>query len=66
MSLTVNFHAFAKAEYDTAVAWYDQARPGLGADFEAGVQAVFDEICTRPERYPISGRSLDIRRRRWK
>ena len=58
MRLTVDFRALARAKYDTALAWYDQARPGLGDGFEAEVQAVLDEIGTRPERYPISGSGL--------
>ena len=54
MKLTINFRALAKAEYDTAVAWYDQARPNLGYDFEAEVQDRLDEASTIPQRYPIS------------
>ena len=54
MSLPVSFRAPAQAEYDTAVAWYDQARPGLGRDFEAEVEAVLVAAAAAPDRYPVA------------
>jgi plasmid stabilization system protein ParE len=36
------------------VAWYHDARAGLGDDFELEVQAVLDEASTHPNRYPIA------------
>ena len=54
MSLPIYFCALAKAEYDIAAAWYDEARSGLGIDFEAEVQAVLDELSEHPSRYPIA------------
>ena len=44
----------AKAEYEAAVAWYDEARPGLGGDFEAEVQSVLDEASAHPKCYSIA------------
>jgi len=41
----------ARAEFDDAFDWYERQRPGLGVDFVAHVQAVFDEIAARPEMY---------------
>ena len=54
MSLPVSFRLLARAEYDEAVEWYDQARAGLGDDFEAEVQAVLDTASATPDRYPIA------------
>ncbi len=54
MTLSVNFRALAKAEYEVAVVWYNEARNGLGGDFEAEVQAVLDEASAHPNRYPIA------------
>ncbi len=54
MSLPVNFRRLAKGEYDAAIDWYDQARTGLGGDFEAEVQAVLDEASAAPDRYPFA------------
>jgi toxin ParE1/3/4 len=34
----------AQAEFDEAFDWYEQQRPGLGVDFVARVQEVFDRI----------------------
>jgi hypothetical protein len=49
MRLPVSFRTLARAEYDAAVAWYDQARAGLGSDFEAEVQPCW----TPPPQLPI-------------
>ena len=54
MSLPVSFRAPARAEYDAAVSWYEQARPGLGSDCEAEVQAVLDTASATPDRYPVA------------
>jgi toxin ParE1/3/4 len=54
MKLSVNFRALAKSEYEAAVAWYNDARAGLGDDFESEVQAVLDEASTHPNRYPVA------------
>jgi plasmid stabilization system protein ParE len=54
MSLPVSFRAPARSEYDAAVSWYEQARPGLGSDFEAEVQAVLDTASATPDRYPVA------------
>ena len=54
MSLLVSFRALAQAEYDAAIAWYDQARADLGNDFETEVQAVLDVASATPDRYPVA------------
>ena len=51
MSLPVVLRPEARAEFDDAFNWYEQRRPGLGVDFVAQIQEVFDRISTTPERY---------------
>ncbi|MFH1114387.1 MAG: type II toxin-antitoxin system RelE/ParE family toxin [Pseudomonadota bacterium] len=51
MSLPVVMRPEARSEFDDAVDWYELHRPGLGADFVAHVQEVFDQISTTPRLY---------------
>ena len=60
MTLPVILRRAARAEYDAAVDWYEQQRPGLGAAFTAAVQRVFDRIAAQPRMHGIVLR--DIRR----
>src|SRR5437764_13355782 len=59
MSLPLVFRPVAQTEFDGAAAWYEGQRPGLGSDFVAEVQKVFDTIANQPDRYPIA--SGDVR-----
>src|SRR5258707_15497783 len=38
----------AQAEFDAAFDWYDAQRPGLGSEFAAEIQKVFDHISFNP------------------
>ncbi len=58
MNLPISFRPTAQAEFDSAVAWYEQARPGLGADFTAAVQAVLAEAARTPDRFPVADRDV--------
>jgi toxin ParE1/3/4 len=58
VSLSVVFRPVAEAEYIGATAFYEAQQPGLGADFEAEVQAVVDLIANKPDRYPIAVRDI--------
>jgi toxin ParE1/3/4 len=60
MSLPVVLRPEARAEFDEAFDWYEQRRPGLGVDFVAQIQEVFDRISTTPELYAQIFR--DVRR----
>ena len=51
VSLPIVLRPEAWAEFDDAFDWYEQRRPGLGVDFVAQVQEVFDRVSTTPERY---------------
>ena len=48
MSLPVVLRDEAQAEFDAAFDWYDTKRAGLGPEFAAEVQKVFDRIATHP------------------
>ena len=43
----------ALSEIDESVRWYETRRTGLGAEFVAELQSVFDAIVSRPDRFPI-------------
>ena len=51
MSLPVVLRPEARVEFDEAFDWYEQRRLGLGVDFVAQVQEVFDRISTTPGLY---------------
>ncbi len=54
MSLPIVFRAIAQAEFDDAIAWYENRAVGLGADFADEVQKVLDTIANQPQRFPIA------------
>jgi toxin ParE1/3/4 len=47
------FHPRASAELEAAAAWYDERRPGLGAEFIAAVRSKVREVLLAPERWPL-------------
>ncbi len=49
MSLPVRFLPEARAEYDDAIDWYEQRRPGRGAAFIARVREVLTRISANPQ-----------------
>jgi len=49
----------AVADYEEAVAWYEAQKPGLGAEFSAHLNAIFEQI----EAEPTSQRFLYENRR---
>ena len=53
MSVPVVFRGAAQDEYNEAAVWYEARQTGLGAEFEAEVQAVLDAIAGQPDRYPV-------------
>ena len=48
MSLPVVLRDEATAEFDEAFDWYDARRAGLGPEFAAEVQRVFDRVSANP------------------
>ncbi len=53
MSLALVLRDEAQAELEAAVDYYEGQRPGLGADFVARVQEVFDRITALPQMHAI-------------
>ena len=53
MSLTVGYRPVARVEFDDAVAWYENARAGLGEEFANAVQSGIDEAAANPKRFPL-------------
>jgi plasmid stabilization system protein ParE len=48
LSLPLEFHPAVRYEIDDAHDWYEQRRPGLGADFLDEVQRLLAEIAANP------------------
>ena len=60
MSLPLEFHPEARAEYDESYDWYEARQEGLGDQFEIAVSAVLATVEKSPLRFrAVSG---DVRR----
>jgi plasmid stabilization system protein ParE len=53
MSLQVVFRRAAKDEFESAAAWYEERRSGLGEEFVAEIGDAIDRAAKHPERYPL-------------
>jgi plasmid stabilization system protein ParE len=53
MSLRIIYQRIAREEFDRSIDWYEFQRPGLGAEFEAEVRAMLQDIQRQPNRYPL-------------
>jgi toxin ParE1/3/4 len=53
VSLPVVFREEAEAEFHEAFDYYEQRRTGLGVDFVARVQRVFDRISENPKLHAV-------------
>lgn len=62
MSRQVIFNLEARVEFEDAVTWYEQQRPGLGDRFEAEVHATFRRILQNPERFRPLSRTIHMAR----
>jgi plasmid stabilization system protein ParE len=58
MSLPISLRPTARAEYASAVRWYEDQQPGLGAEFETAVEAVLTIAAGQPDRYPVVVRDI--------
>ena len=47
-------HPTAQKEYEEAMIWYEQQKPGLGKRFEIAVDAIIKKIQTNPELFGYS------------
>ncbi|HYH66301.1 MAG TPA: type II toxin-antitoxin system RelE/ParE family toxin [Urbifossiella sp.] len=53
MSLPVEIHADAQAEFDEAVDWFQGLRSGAGVTFARAVKRAFDLIAAQPRMHAI-------------
>jgi toxin ParE1/3/4 len=60
----VRFHEGARDEYVAAARWYEQARPGLGEEFQADVESYVDLVAERslPGTLAFVERNHEVRR----
>ena len=49
----VRYEPEALEELEESVAWYERARPGLGARFAARVENMLDRIAEAPRSFPV-------------
>jgi plasmid stabilization system protein ParE len=67
MSLLVIFKPAARLEFDEAVAWYEEQRPGLGRGFKLEAKLALRRAQASPEQFrEVRGRARIIRLRRFK
>ena len=59
--MRLEFHPEAMAEYEFAVAYYEQHQAGLGARFIFSIESALQNILDMPETWPIL--EQDVRRR---
>ena len=60
MSRTTRLRPAARREYESAVDWYERQQPGVGSDFYAAVEGVFDDLESDPFRYPIIHKNVRL------
>ncbi len=67
MSLPVIFKTSARMEFEEAVAWYENARHGLGEEFKLEIKCALKHALANPGLFQkIRGRARRIRLRRFK
>lgn len=67
MSLPVVFKPAARLEFEEAVAWYEEQRPGLGEEFKLEVKSALKRALANPGFFQkMRGRAQRIRLRRFK
>jgi plasmid stabilization system protein ParE len=66
MSLRLIFKPPAHVEYEEAIVWYEQQRPGLGKEFVLEVDRALQRAQANPELYPrVRQQARKIRLRRF-
>ena len=53
MTLRVVFRRAAKSEFENAVVWYGEQRPGLGEEFFIEIEQAVTKAAAAPQRYPV-------------
>ena len=54
----------AYLDYLQALTWYEEQQPGLGREFEAELQALFERIVRNPDSFPMA--TPNVRKARMK
>jgi plasmid stabilization system protein ParE len=54
MKRQIIFAPLARLEFEDAVAWYDEQRPGLGNEFRIKVQEALHQISKSPDRFRLA------------
>lgn len=58
VSRSIILRRAARLEFDAAGDWYERQEPGLGEEFAAAVQKVFDRIAAQPRMHGIVLRDI--------
>ncbi len=58
MTLALVFQRAARREFDEAALWYEERRPGLGAEFVSEINRAVYLVAEDPERFPIMHRDV--------
>lgn len=58
MSKPIVLRQVARDEFDAAADWYEARQAGLGPQFVAAVQAVFDRISANPQLHAVVRRDI--------
>jgi plasmid stabilization system protein ParE len=58
MSLPLVFHPAVQGEIDDAYGWYEQQQAGLGQDFLAALDEVFNRLQQTPEAHQVIYKDL--------
>jgi plasmid stabilization system protein ParE len=53
MKRPVIFAPLARVEFEDAAAWYEEERPGLGAEFRDAVNETIEQVSFHPERFRL-------------
>ena len=54
MTFVVHFNPEASQDIETAFAWYERLRSGLGDEFVRSVAAGSESLCRQPDRHPVT------------
>lgn len=58
MTLQAVFRPAATAEFDGATLWYEDRRPGLGAQFVSEIDNAVELASKYPDRYPVKHKEI--------
>jgi len=62
MSEAIIFESEARLEFEDAVAWHNNEKPGLGDSFGNEVYALLDRLAINPGRFRLVGKTVRVAR----